>query len=81
MEIIIHRKLFDHIKLRHPDLLRKLKLADAQDLIRAVANVLQNPHEVYVDDKKAHYYIQDLNDIFMVVIVYEGVVRTTYLLG
>ena len=78
--IDIPGEMIEHVTRKHPQMLSLASLT-GERLLRSVVQALENPNEVFVDDRDAKYFLIRVNALYLNVIVSGGVVRTAYLIG
>ncbi|MGC8933289.1 MAG: hypothetical protein ACP5LQ_08385 [Candidatus Methanodesulfokora sp.] len=72
-----------HIFERHKDLVRALGIVSLEELKDEIMLIMQNPDEVHVDISRSDvkYYLKKLDDVWAMVILVGGDVKTAYLIG
>ena len=69
-----------HVCSKHSEVLSVLGLDEASffDLLR---DVLESPSEAYVDSLGSKYFLKSVENLYLNVVVDEGLVRTAYLIS
>jgi len=78
--VIVTEDVVDHVSRKHPEVLSLLGLTE-EGFFGLLRGVLEKPHEAYVDSSGSTYFLKKLNDLYLNVVVDEGIVRTAYLIS
>jgi hypothetical protein len=73
-------EVVDHIERKHPEMLSVMGLAKHQ-LISFIVEALEALRQVYVDTDGSRYFLKNLNDLYLNVVVARGTAKTAYLMS
>jgi len=62
----------EHILRKHSEMIKLLGLTKSE-LIEKIFNILKAPGEVYRDAREAKYFIKKLNNLYLNVIMHDGI--------
>jgi hypothetical protein len=51
------------------------------DLVKLIINTLENPNQIYIDNRGGKYFLKKYNELYFNVIVHENIIRTAYLIS
>ena len=79
-DVELSEEVVIHIRSKHSEVLSLLSLSDGLffDLLR---DVLGKPSEAYVDSLGSRYFLKKMRNLYLNVVVDEGIVRTAYLIS
>jgi len=80
-EYRISQSVLLHIFNKHKDLVKKLSVNSPEMLKQTLMNILKKADEVYVDAFEVKYYIKNINNLHINVVVKDDEVKTAYLLS
>jgi hypothetical protein len=78
--VTVSEDVVDHVNRKHSEVLFLLGLTE-EGSFDLLCSVLKKPHEAYVDSYGSKYLLKRVNDLYLNVVVDEGIVRTAYLIN
>jgi len=73
-------EVVDHVERKHPEMLSVMGLTKHQ-LISFMVEALEAPIEVYIDTRGSRYFLKNLNDLYLNIIVTGDTAKTAYLIS
>ena len=78
--VTVTEDVVGHVSRKHSEVLSLLGLTE-EGFFDLLCRVLEKPHEAYIDSFGSRYFLKKLNDLYLNVVVDEGIVRTAYLIS
>ena len=79
-KVFLYNETIDHILRKHKEMISILNLK-GNDLVKLIINTLENPNQIYIDNKGGKYFLKKYNELYFNVIVHENIIRTAYLIS